>query len=107
MNGGREGAAHWGRMTGELPNILQRRREWQEDRREDWFPGFFQYQTTFLTSLDVQTAFDVANGEKPGARGGGILGRYEDSRMVALALAAAQTFAPAAGLTQGKNKAKT
>ena len=47
-------------MQALLTSIPQAHSEWQQDRREDWVPGFFKYQTTFVTSLDVRTAFDMA-----------------------------------------------
>ena len=47
-------------MQASLTNILQRHWEWQEDRRTDLQPGFFRYNTAFMSSLDVKTAFDVA-----------------------------------------------
>ena len=43
-----------------VTNILQRHWEWQEDRRVDLQPGRFRYNTAFVASLDVKTAFDVA-----------------------------------------------
>ena len=42
-------------------NIFQRHWEWQEDRRTDLQPGLYKYITAFMASLDVKTAFDVAN----------------------------------------------
>ena len=53
-----ERAAH--RMQALLTNVRQRRWEWQENRRDAWVPGFFKYQTAFVATLDVRTAFDVA-----------------------------------------------
>ena len=35
--------------------ISQRHWEWQEDRKEEWVPGFFKYQTMFLARLAVRT----------------------------------------------------
>ena len=43
-----------------VTNIFQRHWEWQEDRRTDLQPGFYRYNTAFMASLDVKTAFDVA-----------------------------------------------
>ena len=44
-------------MQASLTNLPQRHWAWQEDRRNDWVPGFFRYRTA---SLDVKTTFDVA-----------------------------------------------
>ena len=41
-------------------NILQRHWKWQKDRRDAWVPGFFTCKTAFVASLDVKTAFNVA-----------------------------------------------
>ena len=43
-----------------VTNIFQRHWEWQEDRRVDLQPRVFRYNTAFMASLDVKTAFDVA-----------------------------------------------
>ena len=45
---------------GLVTNIFQRHWEWQEDRRTDLQAGLYRYNTAFLASLDVKTAFDVA-----------------------------------------------
>ena len=42
-----------------LTNVQQRTWEWQEDQRDGWVPGFFNYQTTFLASPDERTALNV------------------------------------------------
>ena len=47
-------------MQALVTNIFQRHWEWQEDRRVDLQPGRFRYNTAFMASLDVKTAFDVA-----------------------------------------------
>ena len=47
-------------MQALLTNIFQRRWVWQKDRRTDLQPGFIRYNTAFMASLDVKTAFDVA-----------------------------------------------
>ena len=41
-------------------NIFQQHWEWQEDRSVDLQPGRFPYNTAFMATLDVKTAFDVA-----------------------------------------------
>ena len=43
-----------------VTNIFQRHWEWQEDKRADLQPGMYRYNTAFMASLDVKTAFDVA-----------------------------------------------
>ena len=43
-----------------VTNIFQRHWEWQEDRRVDLQLVRFRYNTAFMASLDVKTAFDVA-----------------------------------------------
>ena len=43
-----------------VTSIFQRHWKWQEDRRTDLQPGFYRYNTTFMASLDVKTAFVVA-----------------------------------------------
>ena len=47
-------------MHAAVKNILQRRWEWQEDRRTDLQPGYYKYNTAFMASFNVKTAFDVA-----------------------------------------------
>ena len=47
-------------MQALLTNILQRHWEWQEGRGTDLQPWFYRYNTAFMASLDVKTAFDVA-----------------------------------------------
>ena len=47
-------------MQALVTNIFQRHWEWQEDRRVDLQPGRYSYNTAFMASLDVKTAFDVA-----------------------------------------------
>ena len=47
-------------MQALVTNIFQRHWEWQEDRRTDLQPGMYRYNTAFMASLDVKTAFDVA-----------------------------------------------
>ena len=39
-----------------LKKIQHRQWEWQNDRRNDWVPGFFRYSSAFMASLDVKTA---------------------------------------------------
>ena len=43
-----------------VTNIFQRHWDWQEDRRVDLQSELFRYDTAFMASLDVKTAFDVA-----------------------------------------------
>ena len=47
-------------MQALVTNIFQRHWEWQEDRRVDLQPGRYRYHTVLMPSLDVKTAFDVA-----------------------------------------------
>ena len=47
-------------MQALLTNKLQRHWEWPEDRRTDLQPEFYRYNTAFMATLDVKTAFDVA-----------------------------------------------
>ena len=47
-------------MQALLTNILQRHWGWQEDHRIDLQPALYRYNTAFVASLDVKTAFDVA-----------------------------------------------
>ena len=47
-------------MQALVTNIFQRHWEWQEDRRVDLQLGRYRYNTAFMDSLDVKTAFDVA-----------------------------------------------
>ena len=63
---------------------LQRHWAWQENRRTDLNQGFFRYNTAFMASLDVKTAFDVAKPSvvskilchgSPWTRGGGPVDR--------------------------------
>ena len=51
-------------MQALVTNVFQRHWEWQEDRRTDLQQGLCRYNTAFMTTLDVKTAFDVA---KPAA----------------------------------------
>ena len=46
-------------MQALVTNKFQRHWEWQEDRRTELQPGLFRYNTAFIASLDVKTAFDV------------------------------------------------
>ena len=43
-----------------MTNMFHRHWEWQEDRRIDLQREGFRYNTAFMESLDVKTAFDVA-----------------------------------------------
>ena len=43
-----------------LTNLLQKHGEWLQDRRLDWEPRKYRYNTLYIASLDVKTAFDVA-----------------------------------------------
>ena len=47
-------------MQAMVTGVLQRHWEWQEDRRTDLQSGLYGYNTAFMASLDVNTAFDVA-----------------------------------------------
>ena len=47
-------------MQALVTNIFQRRWEWQEDRKTDLQQGLYRYNTAFMASLEVKTAFDVA-----------------------------------------------
>ena len=47
-------------MQALVTNIFQRHWEWPEDRRADLRPGQIRYNTAFMASSDVKTAFDVA-----------------------------------------------
>ena len=47
-------------MQALVTNIFQRHWEWEEDTRTDLQPGMYRYNTAFVASLDVKTAFDVA-----------------------------------------------
>ena len=42
-----------------LTNVPQRHWEGQADRQTDLAPGIYRYKTAFISSLDVETAFDV------------------------------------------------
>ena len=57
---GAERGVNCERMQALVTNIFQRHWEWREDRRVDLQPGRFRYNTAFMASLDVKTAFDVA-----------------------------------------------
>ena len=48
-------------MQALVTNTFQRHWEWQEDRRVDLQPGRYRHNTASMASLDVKTAFDVAN----------------------------------------------
>ena len=58
--GGRERSQLRTHASPSYKYIFQRHWEWQEDRRTDLQPGFYRYNTVFMASLDVKTAFDVA-----------------------------------------------
>ena len=47
-------------MQALVTNIFQRHWALQEDSRTDLQPGLYRYNTAFVASLDVKTAFDVA-----------------------------------------------
>ena len=47
-------------MQALVTNSFKRHWEWQEDRRTDLQPGGYRYNTAFMASFDVKTAFDVA-----------------------------------------------
>ena len=47
-------------MQASVTNIFQRHWGWQGDRRTDLQPGLYRYNSAFMASLDVKTAFDVA-----------------------------------------------
>ena len=57
---GAESGVNCEHMQALVTNIFQRDSEWLEDRRIDLQPGSYRYNTAFMASLDVKTAFDVA-----------------------------------------------